>query len=460
MASIVKREGRPLPYFVFWREPGSKAQRAKAFARKKEAEAFRDTVSTDLRHGTYTDPRPIAFKVFAEDWLIRTKPAVSANTGALYEWAVNKYLIPAFGLLPIQTLTAERIERWQAELLGLASKVETDLASIRATEKAERASLTVETEQGILTKDEAKNRATSLAMWEKTAEAEILARGKPGPRSVEVCRTVLGTMLKDARMKGRLYANPMEAVRRFDVPKRELHYLTSAQVKELCEQVGRVYGVLFLVMAFCGLRIGEALGLEWPDVDLHRQRLLIQRQVIWRRKRDCPPGEPRWSLVEPKSKAGTRVVEIPGPLAPFLVAHREEQNGSPNPLALVFPSDDGMPRYPGTIRRQHFKPALKAIGLAGIRPHDFRRTFIAMHVEAGTHPKLVQERVGHSNIGLTMDVYGKLAGKMALGADQAARFDAMATDALPVLVNRWSTGDSKTARNGQVQPERRKAISA
>ena len=173
--------------------------------------------------------------------------------------------------------------------------------------------------------------------------ADLLVKGKPGPRSVEICKTALGTMLKDARMKGRLYVNPMEAVRRFDVPKRELHYLTAEQVKGLCERVGRVYGVLFLVMAFCGLRIGEVLGLQWPDLDLSQRRL--------------------------------------------------------------------------------FQPALTALGLTGIRMHDFRRTFIALHVEAGTHPKLVQERVGHSNIKLTMDVYGTLAGKMALAEEQTARLD-------------------------------------
>jgi integrase len=347
------------------------------------------------RHGTYTDPRRIAFRVFAEDWLLRTKPAVGANTGALYEWAVNLYLVPAFGLTPIQNLTAEHIERWQAELLG---------------------------------------------------------KRKPGPRSVEICRTVLGTMLKDARKKGRLYVNPMENVRRFDVPKRELHYLSAAQVKALCERVGRIYGVLFLVMAFCGLRIGEVLGLEWPDVDVDRRRLLIQRQAIWRRKKDCPPEGPRWQFVQPKSEAGKRVVEILGPLVPFLVAHREEQNGSPNPLSLVFPSEDGTPLYPGNVRRRVFAPALKALGLSGIRPHDFRRTFIALHVEAGTHPKLVQERVGHSNIKLTMDVYGKLAGKMALGEEQAARLDSMAGVATLPLVSIWSAGDSKTAHTSPHQP--------
>jgi integrase len=172
-------------------------------------------------------------------------------------------------------------------------------------------------------------------------------------------------------------------------------------------------------------------GGGWPDLDLSRRRLFVQRQGIWRRKKDCAGGESRWRLVEPKSEAGRRVVEIPGPLVIFLVAHREEQNGSPNPLAPVFPSEDGTPLHPGNVRRRYCAPALKALGLTGIRPHDFRRTFIALHVEAGTHPKLVQERVGHSNIKLTMDVYGKLAGKMALGAEQGARFDAMARLSLP-----------------------------
>ncbi len=377
MASVRKRPDRPLPWLVGWREPDTKIQRWKSFATKRAAEDFRDTVSTEIRHGAYVDPKPVPFKTFAEDWLARTKPAIAPTTNALYEWAVHKYLIPAFGWTAIQSLSAERIERWQADLLS---------------------------------------------------------RGKPGPRSLGVCKTILGIILKDARRKGRLYLDPMENVRRFDVPKRELHYLTADQVKALCERVGPLYGVLFLVMAFCGLRIGEVLGLEWPDVDLNRHRLMVRRQVVWRRKKECADGEPLWQLVEPKSEAGKRLVEIPGPLVPFLVAHREEQNGWPNPLGLVFPSEEGRPLNAGIVRRRHFAPALKAMGLSGIRPHDFRRTFIAFHVEAGTHPKLVQARVGHTDITLTMDVYGKLAGDMALSAEQASRLDAIAEKTMPVAL--------------------------
>ena len=298
---------------------------------------------------------------------------MSPNTHALHEWAVNGYLIPAFNLMPVQALRPDQIERWQAQLLS---------------------------------------------------------HSKPGPRSVQIIRGVLHTILEDAIAKGVIYVNPLARVRRFEVPERELHYLDLSQLKLLCEKVGAFYAVLFLMMAFCGLRIGEATGLQWSDMDLERRRLWIRRQTIWRLKKDCPPGEPRWKLVEPKSRAGKRMVEIPAGLVPLLIAHRASLDRS-NPLNLVFPSQTGTPLYPKNVRRRHFLPALQALGIAGVRQHDFRRTYIALHVEAGTHPKLVQDRVGHSTIKLTMDVYGRIAGKMALASEQEARLDALAARALP-----------------------------
>ena len=112
-------------------------------------------------------------------------------------------------------------------------------------------------------------------------------------------------------------------------------------------------------------------------------------------------------------------------------AHLETLAGVHNPLGLVFPSETRTPLDPKNIRRRHFAPAVKALGFSGIRQHDMRRTFIAIHVEAGTHPKLVQDRVGHSHIRLTMDVCKKIAGKTKLGTDEETRLNALARTALP-----------------------------
>ena len=125
--------------------------------------------------------------------------------------------------------------------------------------------------------------------------------------------------------------------------------------------------------------------------------------------------------------------------------YRREQGWRQADLArvlLVFPSQTGTPLYPKNIRRRHFIPALQALGIVGIRQHDLRRSFVAIHVEAGTHPKLVQERVGHSSIALTMDVYGKIAEQMALTTEQEARFEALAAKAIPAPVPVEPTGSS------------------
>jgi len=60
--------------------------------------------------------------------------------------------------------------------------------------------------------------------------------------------------------------------------------------------------------------------------------------------------------------------------------------GAPKALRLVFPGENGTALYPEHVCNRYFKPAMMAFGLTGIRPHDFRRMFIALHVEAGTHP--------------------------------------------------------------------------
>jgi len=379
MASIIKRPNRPKPWLVQWREPGTKKQKWQAFTTKREAEDFSDTVSTDLRRGTYQPVKPVPFKEWAKDWLERRRPTVSPNTAVQYEWAVGR-LRAAFGMTPIQNLRAEQIEAWQAKLLQ---------------------------------------------------------EGKLSRRSVQTIKVTLGTILADARRKKILYANPMEAVERFKVPRRELRYLTVGELGMLCKTAGRLYGVLFLTQALCGLRTGEALALQWPDVKFENGLLFIRRELIWRRRKDSPPDEPRWLFKEPKSAAGKRAVELPSVLMPFLRMHQEQQNGGPNPHNLVFCTSEGGPMDGRNVRRRHFQPALKALGISGIRPHDFRRTFVAMHVEAGTHPKLVQTRLGHADIRLTMDTYGKLAGEIALGAEQAARFNGLAVKALPEAGQHW-----------------------
>jgi len=87
MASVRKRKDRPdHPWVVDYRDPTTKHRRHPAFRTRREAEAFRGTVNTEIRQGKYVARRPIPFKKFTLDWLARTEPTVSPNTHALHEW--------------------------------------------------------------------------------------------------------------------------------------------------------------------------------------------------------------------------------------------------------------------------------------------------------------------------------------------------------------------------------------
>ena len=72
--------------------------------------------------------------------------------------------------------------------------------------------------------------------------------------------------------------------------------------------------------------------------------------------------------------------------------------------------------------------------LKGVPLYDLRRSFIYVHVQAGTHPKVVQEQTGHGTFKLTWDVYGKMAGKAQLTPEQKTRFDGIATASLPKAI--------------------------
>ncbi len=120
----------------------------------------------------------------------------------------------------------------------------------------------------------------------------------------------------------------------------------------------------------------------------------------------------------------------------------EDFDAGQTPVGVVVPGDplrggprpDGDAAVPPKHPPPHIVPALRALGGTGIRPPDFRRSFIAVHIEAGPHPQQVQDRLGHSHIPLTMDVYGKIAGQMTLTAEQEARLDALAARALPAAL--------------------------
>jgi integrase len=223
-------------------------------------------------------------------------------------------------------------------------------------------------------------------------------------RSVNHTHRVLHKAFGQAMKWGIIPRNPCDAT---DPPRpktTEMQTLTSDQVNTLLEgTAGELNQALYLLAVSSGLRLGELLGLRWSDVDFDGKRLFVRRALQQTRG--------GLEFVEPKTAKSRRAVMLSTSAIAGLKEHRRQQveerlslGRAWNDQDLVFPNTIGEPSDPGTAST-HFQAVLKRLGLPKIRFHDMRHTCASLLLQAGTHPKIVQEMLGHSTITLTMDTY-------------------------------------------------------
>jgi integrase len=180
---------------------------------------------------------------------------------------------------------------------------------------------------------------------------------------------------------------------------------SGAELSRFLEYVtsDRLYAAYSLA-AFTGLRRGEVLGLRWRDVDLDRGSLSVSQTLI------IVNYAMRFSA--PKTGAGRRAVALDASTVEILRSHRvrqlEERTNLglawPSPDDLLFTAIDGQPLHPGQFS-DRFDRLVKGAGVPRIRFHDLRHTHATLMLTAGVHPKVVQERLGHANITVTLQTY-------------------------------------------------------
>lgn len=175
---------------------------------------------------------------------------------------------------------------------------------------------------------------------------------------------------------------------------------------------------LWTLAASTGMRRGELLGLRWRDVDLKAQRLSVRQTII----------SVGYEVIrsDPKTAKGARTIDLDGHTVRALRAHRAEQRLERQLLALpeygeglVFCRENGEPYHPDLVR-QSFERRVSASAVPRIRFHDLRHTHATLMLQAGVRPKVVSERLGHSTVAFTMDVYAHVIPGMQ--ADAAETF--------------------------------------
>ncbi len=340
---------------------------------RKEAKNRRADLLHQIDKGTFVAPSKLTLGEYLERWLNEYARAnLAPRTAEGYALIVDRHIVPTLGRITLTSLKPEHIQRYQSEKLSAGR-----------------------------------------------------ADGKGGlsPRTVRHHYMTLHTALGQAVKMGLLSSNVADRVSAPRTQRHQWQSLSEFGVSSVLEAArGSQYYPVFYLALYTGLRRSEILALRWCDADLLLCRLHVTRSL-----HQLPGGE---SVIRaPKSERSRRVVSLPPSAAQVLQEHKEEQARQMAETGrelreddLVFSDLKGRPLRPDTVTHAWVK-LVRRIGLKGVRLHDARHTHASLMLKQGVHPKIVQERLGHASIQLTLDTYSHVAPGLQEAA--AAGFDKM-----------------------------------
>ncbi|MCJ7791127.1 MAG: site-specific integrase [Dehalococcoidia bacterium] len=188
---------------------------------------------------------------------------------------------------------------------------------------------------------------------------------------------------------------------------------------------GILYYALFYLMLHTGLRRGEALALKWKHIDLGLSSLGVSAYLSVMQSLNKVDG--RDLVQEPKTTSGKRRVALSPSLVLVLRTYRDAQGALRASVGEQLIDEDyvcchfdGTPLDPSTVSHT-FAKVLRRAGLPPMPLHGLRHTHATLLLQAGIHPKVVQERLGHSSIRVTLDTYSHVVGGLQEAAAQ--KFD-------------------------------------
>ena len=344
-------------------------RRIRTFEKKHEAVAYHASVSTELRSGLHVpDSQSVTVAEAGRLWLEGGEAAgLERSTLDYYRQHLERHITPLIGAVKLSRLTVPMVRAFEDKLALDRSPV-----MVRKARISLGALLTDAQDRGLVKQN------------------VVHARGRRRSKDARVA----------ARQNGKLKVG-------IDIPSPD-------EIRAIIAAASDGRRPVLLSDIFTGLRISELRGLRWDDVDLKRGELHVRQRAD------------RYNVIgKPKSAAGERTVPLPPTLVSTL---REWKLACPNgEMGLVFPAADGSVESYVNITRHVLNPTLVAAGIAGKYGWHSLRHFYASwcinrKVDGGLElpPKMVQQRMGHASIAITMDVYGHLFPSGDDGAELAA----------------------------------------
>jgi integrase len=299
--------------------------------------------------GIFVEPASIYLSDYLDKWLEEiAKPRLRQNTFDSYSWIVKKYIKDKLGRTKLSDLQSYQIQKLYGELL----------------------------KKGL------------------------------SPKTVRYTHTILSSALKQAVKWKMFIQNPCDLCELPRLVKKEMKYFTPEEAK-LFLDVAKTskWFVLFLIIIESGMRPEEYFGLQWKDIDFEQGCISVRRVVI-------EGKQGGFYFAETKTKKSRRKIPISTSVINALKLHRHKQlearmklGADYQNLDLIFASEVGTPLQRKNFSDRHFKPLMKKAKVSKIRLYDLRHTTATLLLSESVNPKIVQERLGHSSIVLTLDTY-------------------------------------------------------
>ncbi len=207
-----------------------------------------------------------------------------------------------------------------------------------------------------------------------------------------VCQSVFSLAEQDEVIE----RSPVKKKHRPAVKQVEKVVWTAEQVRNIVNEVVSEYRALFTLLALTGVRIGEALAIQWKHFDFEKQTLKIEQSIWYGR------------IGSPKTKRSNRLIHFGDTLGRVMTEHLGVSRRI-GPGDFVFTKPDGSPLHPDVVRREVLYPALERLHISREKRsdgfHAFRHAAASLINEKTGNLKLAQKLLGHADISTTADTY-------------------------------------------------------
>ncbi|MDV2683753.1 tyrosine-type recombinase/integrase [Alkalihalophilus lindianensis] len=341
-----------------------KQYRRKGFTSKKQAEIALSKLRVEISESKETGLGNKTFKIYSHDWLKSKKLKLKASTIKNYEEQFHYNITPYLGHFKLEDIDEKVLQHYIMEL----------------------------------------HQSRGLA-----------------PATIRTAFGIVGEIIKTLTKKGVLKSGILEEV---SLP-RQLKTIKVWEQKQIEEFLNAPQKILNLsrhyiglvILIKTGMRMGEVLALRWQDIDFENKVILIRQTLT----RDSDSNN-YYLQDEGKTASAIRMVYIPDSLIKDILTHKELidkekeiQGVHYNDNDFVICTREGNMVHPNNFRRS-FTTTIKQLNVPKIRLHDLRHSHATYLLSIGVNVKIIQERLGHKNINVTLNTYSHALPAMQLAA--------------------------------------------